>query len=891
MHCKNLFILGLWLIAIGCSREDRIESKETEQQQSTDYRAQQGRLRLKLKSQEEDGAELLLRTRATSGDMRITSMRRLFPEAGKFEERTRKEGLHLWYEIEFDEQIPVTRAISVLEDPSVEFVEPVYTIRNFGRGRARVDSIHHPVQSAADRPYDDPELGKQWHYSNDGHLPNSVAGADINLFRAWQKTQGSREVIVAVIDGGIDFGHEDLAGNVGNPAELFGVPGVDDDGNGYVDDIHGWNFILNNNRIEADDHGTHVGGTIGAENNNSVGVCGIAGGHGGHSGVWLLSCQLFGTVNGKEVSASFPEMIKYAADAGAVIAQNSWGYENLSYMPRADREAIDYFIKYAGVDENGEQSGPMKGGVVIFAAGNEDTDYNCYPAAYENVVSVSAYAPDYRKSWYSNFADWIDIAAPGGTYGYRGEYNGECAVYSTLPDNQYGYMQGTSMACPHVSGIAALVVSQMGGNGFTPEKLLAHLYRGTRDIYAYNTNYAGKLGVGAADAWLALSEDQGIAPDAVGEISCGNTSGVTEVSWKVSADEDDGIPFRYLVCWSETPLDDLNPEQLPAGIASLLVAVGRDKQVGDEIGCQLTDIRGEIRYYVAVVAIDPWGHYSQATTASFVSPYNEAPVIISENDADTVTLGYNQSGEAVCRISDPENQEFTYALEDAFAIAIVTQQNEQIRIKVWNYGFQSGRYPLLLKVTDSGGATSSKEIVFVLLPNEKPRLQSPFENIWFGSLREIRTVSLADHFSDEITGSLTYSFEFDPSALSITPEYGQFHVKPLKYGLSRIAVVATDDGGLSERTEFLVMTHDYQQEITLYPTPVRNDLNIRMGREVEGQLRVTLSRLNGQRIRQSTEAIAPFAPARIDLSDLSSGTYTITIEYQQEKWTKTILKE
>lgn len=176
---------------------------------------------------------------------------------------------------------------------------------------------------------------------------------------------------MAVIDGGIDYRHEDLSGNVGNPAELFGEPGVDDDGNGYIDDIYGWNFINGTNQIEADDHGTHVAGTIGAENNNGVGVCGIAGGHGGNTGVWLLSCQLFGTIDGREVSASFPEMIKYAADAGAVIAQNSWGYENITYLPRADQEAIDYFIQYAGVDERGEQTGPMKGGVVIFAAGNE----------------------------------------------------------------------------------------------------------------------------------------------------------------------------------------------------------------------------------------------------------------------------------------------------------------------------------------------------------------------------------------------------------------------------------------------------------------------------------------------------------------------------------------
>ena len=343
---RTLFLSVFGLFMMACAREEIIVSETSVQDTPIGMQAQKGRLRLKFKSRFAGKAEQAVYTRAGTGDLRIVSLKRLFPFAGKFEERTRKAGLHLWYEVEFDEQTPVTRALALLGDTTeIEIAEPVYIIRNTG-GEGTV-----PVRSAGERnsdgtaPFNDPELSRQWHYSNTGELPNSVAGADINLFAAWQKNQGSREVIVAVIDGGIDYRHEDLSGNVGNPAELFGEPGVDDDGNGYIDDIYGWNFINGTNQIEADDHGTHVAGTIGAENNNGVGVCGIAGGHGGNTGVWLLSCQLFGTIDGREVSASFPEMIKYAADAGAVIAQNSWGYENITYLPRADQDAIDYFIQ------------------------------------------------------------------------------------------------------------------------------------------------------------------------------------------------------------------------------------------------------------------------------------------------------------------------------------------------------------------------------------------------------------------------------------------------------------------------------------------------------------------------------------------------------------------
>ena len=689
-----------------------------------------------------------------------------------------------------------------------------------------------------------------------------------------------------------------MSGNVGNPAELFGEPGVDDDGNGYIDDIYGWNFINGTNQIEADDHGTHVAGTIGAENNNGVGVCGIAGGHGGNTGVWLLSCQLFGTIDGREVSASFPEMIKYAADAGAVIAQNSWGYENITYLPRADQEAIDYFIQYAGVDERGEQTGPMKGGVVIFAAGNEDKDYRTYPAAYEKVVSVAAYAPDYKKSWYSNFADWVDIAAPGGTYGYGRKYNGECPVYSTLPDNQYGYMQGTSMACPHVSGIAALIVSQFGGPGFTPEKLLAHLYQGTRDIDVYNPEYAGRLGIGAADAYLALAEDQGIAPQAVDTLYCGNTSGVVDVTWQISADEDDGKPFQYLVCWSEDPLGQLDPGRLPEGVASVRVTVPRAGQVGDTMACRLTAIRGETRYYVGIVAIDPWGHYSGTTTVSFVSPHNEPPMITSEYEEQALTLKYNQTGEIVFWISDPENQEFNYELEDENHLAAATQLNDRITVKIRNYGFQAGTYRLCLKVTDSGGAMASKEFTVVLEPNESPRLQSPFENVWFGSLQEVRTVSLAAHFTDEGPGGLSYAYEYDPAYLTLTSGQGEFRLKPLKFGLSQVKITATDAEGLAGETDFLVMTHDYRQEVTFYPNPVTDKLNVRMGREVEGTIYLTFSTLDGQLVKKVNAPIGPFAPVEVDLSGLKKGTYVVQCirspgnpVASQRTYTRTLIKQ
>ena len=401
-----------------------------------------GRLRVKFKQGEvperiietrsglQTGSEPLDRAIAALG---VTRMQRVFPPAGRFEARTRRAGLDRWYDVWFDSLRSVTRAtldLSRLE--GIECVEPVYAIRSIGPERAVAAPLPAATRTAS-LPFDDPGLAKQWHYSNDGSMPDAVAGADINLFRAWEVTAGSNDVVVAVVDGGIDYAHEDLIGNVGNWAELYGEEGVDDDGNGYVDDIYGWNFIyssaypMGSNRITPVEHGTHVAGTIAAENGNGIGVCGVAGGRGGHSGVRVISCQMFTenrNDNGDEIVA-----LKYGADAGAVISQNSWGYTNVYEMPEITKDAIDYFIEYAGLDENGVQVGPMKGGIVIFAAGNEECDYRSYPACYERVLSVSALAPDYRKSYYSNFSEWIDVAAPGGSYKYEGRYGDEYAVY------------------------------------------------------------------------------------------------------------------------------------------------------------------------------------------------------------------------------------------------------------------------------------------------------------------------------------------------------------------------------------------------------------------------------------------------------------------------------
>jgi len=369
-------------------------------------------------------------------ELGITEMRRLFPHAGEYEERTRNEGLHRWYVVKYSADVSLTKAQTGLEKvDGIDIFEPVMPVKNNDFNDLSSDL---------------------W-----GLYNTSYRGVDINVKPVWSEfTTGNPDVIVSVVDNGVDLTHQDLADNCLTSGH--------------------YNAVYDNSNIVAGAHGTHVAGTIAAVSNNSKGVAGIAGGNKakGQPGVKIMSCQIFvdnpdGTTSG---SGGAPA-IKWGADHGAVISQNSWGYnydtdgngvvegDELTRALNArisssDKAAVDYFIKYAGCDNKGNQlpNSPMKGGVVIFAAGNDAIAMGA-PAEYEAVVAVGSIASDGKRSSFSNYGEWVDICAPGSN------------ILSTIPGNEYGAMSGTSMACPHVSGVASLIVSYFGGPGFTNEML------------------------------------------------------------------------------------------------------------------------------------------------------------------------------------------------------------------------------------------------------------------------------------------------------------------------------------------------------------------------------------------------------------------------------------
>lgn len=204
----------------------------------------------------------------------IVRMERTFPYAGKFEARTRAEGLHLWYDVYFDENAGLTKASAELSSidgvRTVEYRPKMVRISSDIVPGTVTSSPGKTAERTASGVFDDPYLlTEQWHYINDGTYDNrAIAGSDINVLPVWQKgIVGSEDVIVSVVDGGIDFKHEDLADN------MWSDPEISD-----PDYSHGYNFVRKSYLVTADDHGTHVAGTVAAVNNNGIGVCGVAGG-------------------------------------------------------------------------------------------------------------------------------------------------------------------------------------------------------------------------------------------------------------------------------------------------------------------------------------------------------------------------------------------------------------------------------------------------------------------------------------------------------------------------------------------------------------------------------------------------------------------------------------
>ena len=332
--------------------------------------------------------------------------------------------------VDLPKDLSVDKAVKLYDkSPNIAYAEPDY--------------ILYPTATPRD-PY----------YKNMDNLNNigqrgGTPDSDIDAPQAWNTTTGSASTIVGVIDTGVDISHPDLRNNIWtNPGESGtdalgrnkATNGKDDDGNGYVDDVHGWDFLHNDNSVydpaDGDEHGTHVSGTIAAQGNNGIGVTGVN---------WhakIMPLKFIGPTGGYTSDAE--AAIHYAIDNGAKITNNSWG--GRGYYSQSLKDAITA-AQNAGV-------------LFVAAAGNEGTNNDStlfYPASFDNanIISVAATTDRDALAYFSNYGSTsVDLGAPG------------VGILSTLPGNTYGRYGGTSMASPQVASVASLIKSRHPEYGY-----------------------------------------------------------------------------------------------------------------------------------------------------------------------------------------------------------------------------------------------------------------------------------------------------------------------------------------------------------------------------------------------------------------------------------------
>lgn len=808
-----------------------------------------GKMRIKV------SAELAHDIESGNTDYNIipnSTLERTFSHGGRFEDRMRRVGMHLWYDVKFDESLPLTKA-----DDELRSVDGVEIVENI------------PICTQNNELYfNDPNLRKQWGLINNGNILSKLTeGCDINILTAWERgVVGNEKVIVAVVDGGVDASHEDLKDNIWHGTDPEGKP------------ITGINSVNQTYRITPDDHGSHVAGIIAAVNNNGIGLSGIAGGDmaAGIKGARIMSCQIFsGDKGGDQANA-----IVWAANNGAVIANNSWGYnsdQNMTDTPKSMKVAIDYFNQFAGCDENGNQlpDSPMKGGVVIFASGNEGAQMS-YPASYDGCIAVSAIAGDYELAYYSNYGDWIDISAPGGD-AKKNQY-----ILSSITSNEYDGYQGTSMACPHVSGVAALIVSEFGGEGFTREDLIDRLLTTATDI-GLPSRMVGAGMVNASAAVARYGEDLPFTPQFAKSEEVSGTSFKLKY---IMPEANNGVECKNVeVFYSRDSFKE------PTEHTEKISQYTGKAQPGDTLVVSVENLAYDTEYYFSVRGVDVYGNVSDISENEVIrTKENQAPVI-EALDGTEFTFQKYMKATLKFKVTDPENKLKDVKYESASDIDKMSIRDGLYVIDIDAAQIPGGTYKSRIIATDELDKVSVCEIIFTVEENHAPVLAAELENVLFNSTSLIKITFLSEYIMDEDEETLQYKItSSNESVVKIHLHYDILTLEANNYGETTITITASDSLNESVKTTFKVVVRDGKTLCDLYPNPVKDGKLFIRGSDTE-EVNVKIAGGYGAIAYEGTVNPDPFNPAVVDISGFMSGVYNVTVtDKSGNKLTQNIVK-
>ncbi|MCK4365535.1 MAG: S8 family serine peptidase [Thermoplasmatales archaeon] len=317
------------------------------------------------------------------------------------------------------------------KDPNIKYAEPNYILHT-----CKVPN--------------DPFFNEQWALHNIGQT-GGTSDADINAPEAWNVTTGDQDIVIAVIDSGVDYNHPDLADNIWVNEDEIPDNNVDDDGNDFVDDVRGWDFVnKDNDPMDSYGHGTHCAGIAAAVTNNSIGVAGVC---------W--NSKIMSIKTGNTMSLNMVAVAKgiiYAVKNGADVISMSFG-------SRAFMKLLRDVTNFAYIN----------GVVLVAGAGNNPKDQKFYPAALDNVIAVGATNNKDKRAWFSTYGKWIDVAAPGvDILSLRAKDTDMYSDETHIVDEDYYFASGTSMACPHVAGLAGLILSKY--QDISPDLVRASIY-------------------------------------------------------------------------------------------------------------------------------------------------------------------------------------------------------------------------------------------------------------------------------------------------------------------------------------------------------------------------------------------------------------------------------
>ena len=780
----------------------------------------------------------------------IKSARRLFPNAGEYEERTRREGLHRWYVMEFDHNVSVTKAAADFTSiPGIEIVEPTIQI----------------VQAT----FNDLDT-RLW-----GLYNSKTSGADINVIPVWENyTTGSPEVIVSIVDDGVELNHEDLSANCAKSGHF--------------------NFVDQNAVIVPGDHGCHVAGTIAGVSNNGKGVAGIAGGDfaAGKSGVTLLSCQVLKTMSdGSSKSGDSAAAIKWGADHGAVISQNSWGYSYdanrdgvltgeekekalAAEISASDKDAVNYFIKYAGCDNEGNQlpDSPMKGGVVIFAAGNDGIE-NGAPANYEPILAVGSIGMDGTRSSFSNYGSWVDICAPGES------------IYSTVPTNSYANMSGTSMACPHVSGVAALVVSYCGGQGFTNEMLIDKLISGASDFVVPSSAKIGKL----VDAMGAVTYGSNAEPEPVTDLKAAPKSNSIQLKWTVGKDTENKPVYGYYVFYSKSREAVEKAVVGAAGDAKMDIVVP-GKQAGEKAEYTISKLEFETEYFVKMIAYSY--NMKQSGPTALTSATTEANLlpIINIEEPEDLRLKSDASLNLFVTFSEPDGHSFEISYESGSpADAFTDNMDGRWRLEIVASKAEPGVYVAKIKAEDEFGGLAVLPITYEILANRPPKAVGTLDDVLMKKVSEEVVVDISKCFVDEDEEQLRYECELsNPKVAHASSKGDKLYITATGYGSTEVTLYAKDAKGEKASVKFRILVRNSTKAMDVYPNPVKDVMYV--ATETEGNADISIVTSSGKRVFEQSSQSSLFNPAKLDLSALAPGVYAVIVRTGGKEFKETVVK-